>query len=59
VPPTAFKQPSLFQRFLELASPQAAQQRKAALNKIRAGAGDSGSPALGQADPALNYLLGP
>jgi virulence factor Mce-like protein len=59
VPPSSFKQPSLFQRFLELATPQATQQRKAALNKIRAGAGDQGSPALGQADPALNYLLGP
>jgi virulence factor Mce-like protein len=60
VQPTAFKQPSLLQRFIELASPQAQQERKAALNRIRAGAGDSsGSPALGQADPALNYLLGP
>jgi virulence factor Mce-like protein len=57
--PTAQQQPSLLQRFLQLASPTADQQRKQALDRIRAGGGDNGSPALGQADPALNYLLGP
>jgi phospholipid/cholesterol/gamma-HCH transport system substrate-binding protein len=55
----AGKQPSLFQRFLQLANPNTTRQRNAALNKIRTGAGGDGSPALGQADPALNYLLGP
>jgi phospholipid/cholesterol/gamma-HCH transport system substrate-binding protein len=55
----AGKQPSLFQRFLQLANPNTTRQRNAALNKIRSGAGGDGSPALGQADPALNYLLGP
>jgi virulence factor Mce-like protein len=56
--PTASR-PSLLQRFLQLANPTAEQQRKQALNRIRAGANQDGSPALGQADPALNYLLGP
>jgi virulence factor Mce-like protein len=59
-PKVGAKQPSLFQRFLDLANPNAERQRNNALNRIRAGA-DQGeaSPALGQADPALNYLLGP
>jgi ABC-type transporter Mla subunit MlaD len=53
------RQPSLFQRFLDLASPKVEQQRNAALGRIKSGAGSDSSPALGQADPALNYLLGP
>jgi virulence factor Mce-like protein len=52
-------QPSLFQRFLELANPSITRQRQAALGRIRAGADADSSPLLGQADPALNYLLGP
>jgi phospholipid/cholesterol/gamma-HCH transport system substrate-binding protein len=56
--PAATK-PSLLQRFLELASPNMDKQRRAALDRIKAGAGAGGSPALSQADPALNYLLGP
>jgi phospholipid/cholesterol/gamma-HCH transport system substrate-binding protein len=57
--PTTGTQPSLFQRFLQLASPDIKRQRDAALGRIRASAGQDSSPALGQADPALNYLLGP
>lgn len=53
------RQPSLLQRFLELATPNVERQREAALNRIKASAGTDSSPALGQADPALNYLLGP
>lgn len=54
------KQPSLLQRFLDLANPNTQRQRNTALNHIRSGANSgAGSPALGQADPALNYLLGP
>ncbi len=56
---SATRKPSLLQRFIELASPNANQQRQAALNRIRAGAKRDSSPALGQAAPALNYLLGP
>jgi len=66
----AGKQPSLLQRFLQLAgsgsgetrgigSQSVARQRQAALDRIKSGASQDGSPALGQADPALNYLLGP
>jgi virulence factor Mce-like protein len=55
---TGAPQPSLLQRFLALASRSVTSRREAALGRIRAGAGQ-GSPALGQADPALNYLLGP
>jgi virulence factor Mce-like protein len=57
--PTTGKKPSLLQRFLQLASPNLTRQHKAALNRIRSSAGSDSSPALGQADPALNYLLGP
>lgn len=53
------RRPSLLQRFISLANPKVDRQRKAALNRIRRGASSGGSPALGQADPALNYLLGP
>jgi hypothetical protein len=53
------RQPSIFQRFIQLASPSVERQRNAALNRIKSGAGNDSSPALGQADPALNYLLGP
>jgi phospholipid/cholesterol/gamma-HCH transport system substrate-binding protein len=53
------KQPSLVQRFLQLANPNEQRQRQQGLDRIRAGGGQGGSPALGQADPALNYLLGP
>ena len=55
----AARQPSLLQRFIQLASPNANRQRQAALNRIRANANRDSSPALGQAQPALNYLLGP
>ncbi|HET8674035.1 MAG TPA: MlaD family protein [Thermoleophilaceae bacterium] len=52
--------PSLFQRFLALAAqPDVTAQRKAAIQRIRASAGEGQSPAFGQADPALDYLLGP
>jgi phospholipid/cholesterol/gamma-HCH transport system substrate-binding protein len=52
--------PSLFQRFLALAAqPDVTARRKAAIERIRASAGEGQSPAFGQADPALNYLLGP
>jgi phospholipid/cholesterol/gamma-HCH transport system substrate-binding protein len=57
--PAAGKRPSFLQRFLQFASPSDARQRNAGLNRIKAGAGQDSSPALGQADPALNYLLGP
>lgn len=51
---------SLFQRFLALAAqPDVTAQRRAAIQRIRASAGEGQSPAFGQADPALNYLLGP
>ena len=53
------KQPSLFQRFLAFANPNVKRQRQAALNRIKQGAGQGSSPALGQSDAALNYLLGP
>ena len=53
------RQPSLFQRLLSLANPNVDKQRRAALGRIRSNAGQDASPALGQADPALNYLLGP
>jgi virulence factor Mce-like protein len=56
---TPARRPSLLQRFLEFANPNVEKRRKAALNRIKAGAGQGQSPALGQADPALNYLLGP
>jgi hypothetical protein len=56
---TPGRQPSFLQRFLSLAKPNTEQQRQAALNRIRRGASNQGSDALGQADPALNYLLGP
>src|SRR5436305_6378484 len=56
---TGARQPSLFQRFLQLASPSIQRQRDAALNRIKSGAANDSSPALGQAEPALNYLLGP
>ena len=56
---TPAKQPSLLQRFLDLANPNITRQRTAALNRIKSGARQGGSPSLGQADPALNYLLGP
>jgi hypothetical protein len=55
----AGKRPSFLQRFLQFGSPGKTRQRNAALNRIKAGAGQDSSPALGQADPALNYLLGP
>jgi virulence factor Mce-like protein len=58
-PATSKKQPSLLQRFLQLASPNVDQQRSAALKRIKTSARGDTSPALGQADPALNYLLGP
>jgi phospholipid/cholesterol/gamma-HCH transport system substrate-binding protein len=52
--------PSLFRRFLALAAqPDVTAQRRAAIQRIRASAGEGQSPAFGQADPALNYLLGP
>jgi phospholipid/cholesterol/gamma-HCH transport system substrate-binding protein len=57
--PVAGKRPSFLQRFLQFGSPGKTRQRNAALNRIKAGAGQDSSPALGQADPALNYLLGP
>ena len=55
----AAKQPSLLQRFLQFASPNVKRQRQAALNRIKQGAGQGSSGALGQSDAALNYLLGP
>jgi hypothetical protein len=47
------------QRFLQFANPKVDRQRRAALGRIKSGARQGGSTALGQADPALNYLLGP
>jgi hypothetical protein len=55
----AATKPSLLQRFIQFASPTVDKQRQAALNRIKTGANADGSPALSQADPALNYLLGP
>src|SRR5437763_9554791 len=56
---TPARRQSLFQRFLQFANPNVKKQRQAALNRIKAAPGHGNSPALGQADPALNYLLGP
>jgi ABC-type transporter Mla subunit MlaD len=56
---TPARQPSLMQRFLQFANPHVDRQRRAALGRIKSGARQGGSTALGQADPALNYLLGP
>ena len=55
--PVAGSHPSLLQRFIELANPHVTKQREAGINRIRQTA-SSGSPALGQSDPALDYLLG-
>jgi virulence factor Mce-like protein len=56
---TPERQPSFLQRFLALANPDTTKERENALNRIRRGGSSQGSDALGQADPALNYLLGP
>jgi virulence factor Mce-like protein len=55
--PVGGSQPSLLQRFIELANPNVTKQREAGINRIRQNA-SGGSPALGQSDPALDYLLG-
>jgi virulence factor Mce-like protein len=55
--PVSGSHPSLAQRFIQLADPNITKQREAGINRIRQTA-SSGSPALGQSDPALDYLLG-
>jgi hypothetical protein len=55
--PVGGSHPSLLQRFIELADPTITKQREAGINRIRQNA-SGGSPALGQSDPALDYLLG-
>lgn len=51
---------SLVQRFLAYAAqPSPAAQRRAAIERLRASSRQDASPAFGQPDPALNYLLGP
>jgi ABC-type transporter Mla subunit MlaD len=51
-------QPSLLKRFLQFGNPTVKKQREAGINRIRANANGDTSPALGGADPALDYLLG-
>jgi virulence factor Mce-like protein len=55
--PAGGSHPSLLQRFIQLANPNVTKQRQAGINRIRQTA-DTGSPALGASDPALDYLLG-
>jgi phospholipid/cholesterol/gamma-HCH transport system substrate-binding protein len=55
--PVGGSQPSLLQRFIQLADSNITKQREAGIKRIRQTA-SSGSPALGASDPALDYLLG-